>query len=775
MNTPTFFEKILSRKVLQYLGTYLAVGFGLLQFLEFVSKRFGLVDFWVDAYLIIWLAIVPAVSIMIYYRGLPPVVKGGRWKRWLVFTNLLLAVVLSVFLPSRSTVEANTQTVETTNESGEITKRTIPSASAVKRIGVFEAINDQEDEETNWWGTAFALLLKDNLHQRPEIIVKGIQTLNRYYSKFEVPIFGRINLATQRKIAERANTDYFVRIRYTSMEDNYELFGSLYRTRDGKEVKSFRTSSESPFRAIDNIKEQIFDFLPPLGVMDEATTELPVSALITDSPKALEFYTKGVIAFSRNPGDLPPAVAYFRQSVRADPSCAPCLYGLADKLYGQGKTDTALTMITKATKLAEVLPEREQFGYKRVLLNISGQYEGSIRLSESALQLYPYEFWPYASLVNHYEKTFGVDSAIVLMTQAVEVSDQETALNRLYGLYMRAGDFGKAEEIIRTIDEKYADTAETRRRYASFYQKSGEIDKARSVLKEMLATDPTNMDLQIQLASLEIEAGYYDNAEELLEEGLRKTTSRSDSITFWNYSIRILVESGQIRKALSEMERYERYITKEAPVNVVLLRNYPAKVDFAGRLDNPMKLIDDYDREMVPYNSSYFESYRCSALVREVILGRAAASTIAEIINCEDMMVSKGAATEEMFRLANLMLAENYAVAADLVDDRIERGTEVLIISQQARIQRLAGRAERGLALLEEKLKVQPNDPRILLEKARILLLRDDVLNAKVPLISVLKTWRNADPDHTEYQEARQLAEQIGLPLPNETIPQINE
>lgn len=775
MSKPTFFQKIWSRKVPQYLGTYLAVGFGLLQFLEFVSKRFELKDSWVDVYLILWLVLIPAVSILIYYRGLPPSIKGGRWKRWLLFTNILIAFLLSVFLPSGSTLPPATETVETTNESGEITKRTIPSASAVKRIGVFELINDLEDEETNWWGTAFSLLLHDDLRQRPEVIVKGVQTLNRYYSKLEVPLFSRINLATQRKIAERANTDYFVRIKYKSSEDNYELYGSLYRTRDGKELKSLKTSSDSPFRAVDNIKEQILDFLPASGVEDETATKLPVSALITDSSKALEYYTKGVIAFSQNPGDLPPAVAYFRKSVNADPSCAPCLYGLADKLYGQGKTDTALIMITKATKLAEVLPEREQFGYKRVLLNISGQYESNIRLSESALQLYPYEFWPYASLVNHYEKTYGVDSAIVLMTRAAEVSDRETALNRLYGLYMKAKKFGKAEGVIKEIDEKYADAAETRRRYAGFYQRSGEIDKARSVLKEMMATDPTNIDLLIQLANLEIEAGYYGDAKEILEDGLEKTSSRSDSITIWNYSIRILAESGQIRKALAEMERYEKYIALDAPVNVVLLGNYSAKVDFAGRLDKPEELIARYDREMEPYNSPYFELYRCSALLREVILGRAAPSVAAEISSCEEDIKGQGVAAEEMIRLAKLILAGNYSVAADLVDDRIEKGAEVLITAQQARIQRLSGRTDRALSLLEEKLKVQPNDPRLLLEKVRIMLLQGDIQKAKAPLQSVLKTWVNADSDHTEYQEAKQLAQNTGLVIPNELSALTNE
>ena len=77
MSQPTFFEKLWERKVPQLLGTYLAVGFGVLQFVEFISRRFSMSSFWVDSYLLLWLMLIPAVALLLYYQGLPTRIGKG--------------------------------------------------------------------------------------------------------------------------------------------------------------------------------------------------------------------------------------------------------------------------------------------------------------------------------------------------------------------------------------------------------------------------------------------------------------------------------------------------------------------------------------------------------------------------------------------------------------------------------------------------------------------------------------------------------------------------
>lgn len=763
MSESSFFTKLLERKVPQYLGTYLAVGFGLLQFIEFISKRFGLSGAWVDAYLIAWLVLVPAVSLLLYYKGLPPSRKGNGWKRWLIYVNVVLAVLLAMLLPGSEEESPTTVTVMTTDESGVASQRVIPAESVVQRIGVFEMLNAGDEKDRNWWGAGYALLLHDDLRQRPEVLVKGVRTLNTYYKIFEVPMFSRINLATQRKIAERANTDFFVRAEYKISEDSHEIFGGLYRTRDGKKVQTLETVADNGFTAIDNLKEQIEGFLPPPVVVDQAVTNLPVSALITDNEKALEYYTKGLMAFVENKGDLPPSVAFLRQSVATDPSCAPCLYELADKLYGQGKPDSALTLLTKATKLAEVLPEREQIGFKATLLNVSGQYDNYFRLMESARTLYPYEFWPYSALEGYYEQTYGVDSAIVLMNTAAQLSDRETALRRLYSLYVKAKDYDRAEEVIKDLDKEYASPEETKKRYATFYEATGEIDKARNALKDLMATDPTNLELPTQLAKLEVSTGYYDSAEKIVLDVLKRATSRPDSASAWNYLIRAYAESGRVRKALSELEAYERFIKEDTPVNVILGQNFMTKVDYASKLKNPNPIINTYTEELSAYGGSYFEVYKCYALVLQVLEGHQVPDAAALLSNCKPLIASTGKAGEQYLELAVLRLEGKYEEAADLIDQQLSNGIESAKMITYITLQRMAGRLDRAAELAEEQLLKQPNDPNLLLEKAQVMVAKGDNSLAKKILSQVLQTWRDADADHVKLSEARELALSIGL------------
>ncbi len=60
----SFLQNLWDRKVPQYLGTYFAVGFGLLQFVEFQTRRYDLSAVLVDKYLLVWFALIPAAMLI---------------------------------------------------------------------------------------------------------------------------------------------------------------------------------------------------------------------------------------------------------------------------------------------------------------------------------------------------------------------------------------------------------------------------------------------------------------------------------------------------------------------------------------------------------------------------------------------------------------------------------------------------------------------------------------------------------------------------------------
>lgn len=770
MSQPTFIQKIWDRKVPQFLGTYLAVGFGVLQFVEFISRRFSLSSFWVDSYLLMWLLLLPAVGILLYYRGLPPrsSSKVGGWKRWAIYLNFLLVGGLLLLLPGSSATPENssaTETITTTDEAGNDMQRVIPAASAVKRIGIFELENASKNMDENWLGTAYSILLNNGLRQRPELMVFGVRSLNRYYDRYGVVPFTNINLATQWKIAKRANTDYFVRAKYTTNDGAYEILGDLYQTKNGKKVQTLQAVSDNPYSVVDEIKRQIFAYLPPPVVVDNEVTDLPVAALITDNLEALEAFAKGTRQFSQNPGDLPPAIAYFRQSVAADPQCATCLYELADKLYGVGKVDSSVAIITKAAKLAEMLPEREQFGFRSTYYSVTNNIDGYMNVMEKVRQLYPYEYYPYASLVDHYHRTYGVDSAIVLMETAALRSDREMALKKLYSLNLFAENYDRAEEIIKDLDQEFAEEEETQRLYASFYQQTGQLEKARSQLENLIAADPFDLELTTELAKLEISAGNYDRGETLANDILAQATTRTDTIYGWNYLIQAYSGRGEIRRALAELAAYEKLISKDSPINVILNQNINTKISYALKLREPEPLIESFFTEMGKYNAGNVEIYRCYLNLQYGLAFRELPDITQRMEACSSVMEVYGPSVMEISEIVRLLVEQDYTAATQIIDQRLENKSEPLGPEIYLPIYRKAGRTERALELMETARLSRPNYPELQLENARLLIEAGESAKAKNELAKVLETWKNADPDHLLHLEAKKLAAESGMDI----------
>ena len=114
--------------------------------------------------------------------------------------------------------------------------------------------NATEEADKDWWGTAYSLLLSDNLKQRPELMTLEVLSLNRRYAHFDLQPFSHINIGMQRRIAQRARADYFVSAQYNAGGDSHEVSGGLYRSRDGKLVQKLEAIGPSAFMVVDQLK-----------------------------------------------------------------------------------------------------------------------------------------------------------------------------------------------------------------------------------------------------------------------------------------------------------------------------------------------------------------------------------------------------------------------------------------------------------------------------------------------------------------------------------------
>lgn len=752
-------EKILRAKVPQLLGTYLAIGFGMLQFVEFINNRYAFNSVWVDRYLLIWLGMIPAVALLIYYRGLPKkaIATGSGWKTSLIFANLGLVGILAIIL-SNSPATVETETVAFVDEAGVSQERQIPAKSSIQKIGFFPVENaGGETNAENWWGLAYAWLLESTLSQRPEVITVNPMALVNYYDEFGAKPYDKTNLATQRKIAQENRTNYFVSLSHRTSENSYELSGGLYRTRDGKEVRKLSATSGTAFEAIDLLNQQIDDYLPALGDVARYTSDLPASALMTDSETALEAISKGMIAFQLNPGDLATAIGHLENSVKADPACAICAYMLGDKYYGLGQVDTARVLLSQAVRLSEVLPEREQFLYKFTLLQLNQQHEATSKIMESYRKLYPYDYLSYQALEHFYVSSYGVDSAIHLMEIAAEISDRPSALDRLYALHRSQEDYAAAEKIMETQQQEFPDEDVYRFRRADLYQKTGRTDEARELLREMTILDPLNLEPLLELAKLEKRQSNYPEAEKLLKDVLRKSTTVSDSTGAYGDLIGALSGQGRIEEALDVLADFERFQSKTLPMNRIKFSNYYTRVNLAMRTNDRVGIRSAHE-DLRQYDSNMAEVYRCLVPYTAIIYLYDGIDNGAEKLEeCSTTLASLGVMFASYSEYGRLFYDGNFGEAADFAAAKQTESIDLSPPVVDAFINRLAERFDAAREILDRELAKEPKNPRLLLEKARLDLATDQPDAARTALENVLETYRNADSDFVPAQRAREL------------------
>ncbi len=66
-----FFGELMRRRVPQIVGLYLAAGWGLLEFTDWATSRFGLLEFWEDAVVASWALLLPVVASLAWRWGAP--------------------------------------------------------------------------------------------------------------------------------------------------------------------------------------------------------------------------------------------------------------------------------------------------------------------------------------------------------------------------------------------------------------------------------------------------------------------------------------------------------------------------------------------------------------------------------------------------------------------------------------------------------------------------------------------------------------------------------
>lgn len=761
----SFFQHLWDQKLPQYLGTYLAVGFGVLQFLILVTNRYELPSSLVEKYLLVWLLLLPAVATLIYFKGhLQPTNEAGviKWPKMLVIGNVVLAFILGgvLFNGSAKAGEKDSETITLTNEEGKEITHVVPSLNKVQSVASFRFENLTGDEEQDWWGMAFSNLLEADLEQRPEFYVNSEFRLYTHYDGLGLEGFKLPTVGMQREIAQKARNDYFTRISYKIENGEFVMKGNLYSSRDGTSVMELNAVDSDPYNAIHKLKQQISENIPGALETLENQISLPTASLLTNNVEALKYYTESQIMYTKDANALEETLRLGKKAVEADPTCAMCHLNVGGVLFGLGQRDETLRYVKNSIKYGASLPERMQFMSKEILYSVTQNADAYWKLLEVKRKMYPYSFSSYEALLLKYRMDYGIDSAKVLMNEAIDNGNIERGLLSLYDLQLGNEEYVAAQATLDRFSEAFPDREQDKIKYADIYEKQGKIKEAKDILIEAETMDPLNTDIQTRLAYVDFKNLDVDAANKRVDQGIAQATSLTDSLSFLRLKAYFLRMRGQIDESSKVLDDYESHSAKRIN-NVQLLATliFPKSLMYqsVGQTEDVKSLITEIEKYLPEKVSQYECSFNCQSLIN----GFDQFLDSDRFKDCHEVYAQLGDGFGEYLDVLIAYEKGDYDTCLKILEADEERimkmfGEKYFL----AKIYLQAGQNDKAKELLAKSLDQKPEDPSYYYQMAEILE-SDDKSKAKENLDIALQYWENADAEFIPAQRARKLAARL--------------
>jgi tetratricopeptide (TPR) repeat protein len=755
-----------NRKVPQYLGSYLAIGFALLQFIKLILiDRYQFSSNIIDVFLMFWILLIPTVVVLTYFgwEWNPILTKGKlKWPKVLVAGNFLTVLVLSFFMLNNTESLANDgEVIKVMDEKGEVIEALIPKLDKVKKVACFQFENLTGDTEQDWWGVAFSQLLQVNLEQRAEYYVNNAYGLNQFYDRMNLEIFETLSIGEQRKIALKDRNDYFTRITFRKKVNNYLFKGYLFQASSGKKVVEIEVENEDPFAAIDEIKQIIFEHIPNPLINKKSKIDLPSSTLLTDNIEALEYYTKGSMMFYKDPQALTKVKEYLDKSIKADKSCSYCYWSLGDKLYGMGKTEDAIEAFKKSIKYGKSLPMRMQINLKWVYYGFTENYKGYKKLLEMERKMFPYNFNSYEKLSEIYRVNYGIDSAKVVIKSAIDNGNKELGLIKMYELQLANQEYAAAEVSLIELMEAFPDRDQDKFKFSKLYEIQGKLDKAKEVLIEESILNPFDIGISTRIAFLEYRQVMPEKALETINRALADSSNLTDSLSLFLNKGFILRRIGQTEKALDIYNKYENEAIRKIPKNVILAKTLEDKVlslVLNGKNEGVQSLINEIMKDYPERKTATSCNINFRILEYDLpsILGDDSFK------DCIDYYKTFGKGYSEYIELMYAYANGDYQTCMNLLDGNQSLRAMINDTFIAARIYQNEGMTEKAYKIMKDAIKKKPYDPIYYYEFAK-LLENNNPEEAKIYLDIALKYWDNADPDFILKQRAIELQNQLDL------------
>ena len=754
-------QDLWDRRFFQYLGTYLGIGFGLVQFAEFVEARYGLENNLVEKVLIFLVVMLPAVAIYIYNHGRRGHDAWQPIEKIFIPLSLVLGIGCSFFLFNKA--EKSSEKVSITTVEGKTITRIVPSAGTAKRLVLFPFESNLEEGES-WLALAVPYLLDKELEQDMRTYALQPFQLKDEFESYNLQFPEDVPFAGQIKIAQDNYTDYFVNGSLDTEGDQLRLVAKVHHSNNGKTFYSDTIIAGTIYDITDKFSTS---FNQHLYIKDAnlgtEMIDLPCKDLVTGNQNALKHLIQANLFRVQGPSHISRGIEEAEKSVMLDPRCAECFTMLANLYLGAGEEIKSNDAIDQALSNATSLPERQKLMIGFLNYTIHEQLDKGRLLLQNWQKLYPNDLTPYSQQIGLYRRTLEITKAKQVALSAIENGHRGKILIDLARMYIDTEEYEEAEKYMEEFSRLYPHKAKERSLLGEIYVQKGDLTKAKTFYEDLSIVEANESSYLIKLAEVNDRLGEFAQSERHLERALGIARRVQDSIQVYQSLETHYERLGQFNRVFKTLAIREALMEKIAPpisVKPQIVFTVWPRYFVTQREDEYLRRIDEL-LKLLPERAPIL---KCVAdflfnMGTENLAGYEATSE-----DCKQYILqSSGENFEIVYEAALAELRGNYLEAARGYEAYADSTgqNEKQFSTALSEMYRLSDQVDKALKLMDRNLENDPNQPVFLLERARVSLAMDDSAEAKELLKKALQIWKDADPEYKHYQEALKFRKEL--------------
>ncbi len=755
--TTSLFQDLWNRRFFQYLATYIAVCWGIVQFLLFAVDRYKLDSSIIEKFLLFALICLPAMAMFIYNHGRP---GDDDWKpveKIFIPASLILGIMATTFVNSGNS-EAPVERVSVTTTEGDTIVRNVPNLKYTNRVAFFPFENKTSDLDKNWLRHGIPMLTSADVEQDMRVFALNSFTKNNYET-YGATLEEDIKFATKLKIARDRYSDEFVTGNFSKEEGLIVLEAKMFSTDAGKEMFSKKYKGENVFSLVDQLSVDLNNTLYSVEIFEESEiVDLPVDNIISSNEEALKRYVEAVLAATDN--KVVEALQLATASTELDDQCAQC-YAFKGILHNQLQDlDNTQASMNTAMDLSSSLPERERLLIQYYTLNSRLESDKAKRLLHTWMKLYPKDYRPYDFLMQLNQYTRNWDQAKEIGELALANGHHGSFYTRMASLCTSTGEFEKAEKYLKEFEKRYPEKAKENTQFGDILLKQGKLDEAIKYYEDVSILND-KYSVQNKLANVYKLKGDFTKAEDCYNRALAVAKKASDTTSVYFNKMGFYVRQGKIQDMFNMQKLHEEKSMEFMQPFMYSAANFMGFLEYymeAGKEDefreeitrrfpletNPFqngifhKLGDFLISGFTKKDTNYWDVYQS---IRPVIL-----RSIGPDFDyfAESVQKTIEGKYEESNELLETYVDSTGTARADVVE---------MIMDNLYQLEEY----DEILKETDNTLKLDPSNPKILLYKAKTLEAKNKNKEALKILDKVDVIYKNADTGYHRKLEAEEM------------------